>query len=132
MDYPDKEVVPTCEKCGSNDAMILQDNGERVCHHTCPTIEDGIHAVAVEDLITIVCETFVGNLQSLGYDEHNETKSLYEWYMKDKDDAGRRDLSDRLLDILEGDMERVRQGECQCEEDGHCNCDADRVCSCRT
>jgi len=108
---------PVCEKCGEDDAMIKHPDGEWVCHHTHPLpeygvpesivkdpVKEGMASIAVEDLITIVCETFVEELHRLGYNETDETVSLYEWYLKNKTDADRRHCSDTLMHVIEEQM----------------------------
>ena len=56
--------------------------------------------IAVEDLITVVCETFVESLSELGY---KGDISVPEWYMG-KTDAERRVLSEKILDQIDANV----------------------------
>ena len=101
--------VPCCERCGRDDAMILHADGEWVCHHTHPFVEDNMNTVAIEDLITVVCETFVDQLaemSSIEVIDKISKLSLREWYMG-MTDQERRKFSEVLLDRIEKDMEEI-------------------------
>jgi len=147
MGYPDDAGLgidsnlsdkPLCARCGKDDAMILGEDGEWVCHHTHPIIEDDMNVLAIEDLVTVVCETFVENLDKLGYNAPDENAILLDWYINRTDDSGRRAISEKLMDIIDKGM--VEPSECKHEnthhdEDGECctdcGCDTSGKCSCR-
>jgi len=65
--------------------------------------------IAVEDMITVVCETFVEMLDEVGYSNSASGNSLHDWYMKTKTDAERREISELLLDKIESDMKEMKK-----------------------
>jgi len=118
----------TCSKCGRDDAMIKHENGEYVCHHThilaeeTGSVMENVATIAVEDLITVVCETFIESLEELGY---KTDRTVKDWYMGLVDEE-RREVSTLLLGIIEEDIKSHK--ECKCESSKI----SPRVCECGT
>lgn len=110
------EVKPICKKCGKDDSMFQHSDGEWVCHHTHILEEDPspidkpVNEIAVEDLITITCETFVEQLSEMSNREWIDKvsqHSLHEWYMAEMTDADRRRFSEVLYDRIKKDMDII-------------------------
>ena len=63
-----------------------------------------MHTIAVEDMVTAVCETFVEMLEELGYDPSDVNQpspgSVEQWYLRSKTDEERRHISERILEEL--------------------------------
>ena len=65
-----------------------------------------MNSIAVEDMITVACETFVEYLSDTNVVVVTDSLSgsevtLYDWYMNNKSDAERRIISEKLLENIE-------------------------------
>jgi len=69
------------------------------------SVDRPMATIAVEDLITVVCETFLDSLSELGYQDH---LSVEKWYMQ-RTDAERRVVSEKILDIIEADIKKTKE-----------------------
>ena len=63
-----------------------------------------MYTIAVEDMVTLVCETFVEMLREVGYDPSDmdwpDPGSVKHWYIDCKTDEERRQISERILEKL--------------------------------
>lgn len=101
-----------CDKCGRDDAMIKNEDG----------VMENVATIAIEDLITVVCETFVESLEEIGY---KADRTVKDWYMGLLNEE-RKEISTSLLRIIEEDI--MAHKECKCESDN----DSPKICKCGT
>ena len=69
---------------------------------------DTKNTIAVEDLLTAACETFVLMLSELGCDSVTCDK-VNDWYMKSNDDDSRRVMSEKMLLQIENDTKEEKE-----------------------
>ena len=111
---------PICERCGNDYNMIWSElRGEWSCHST-HVIDDlsgkyeevkkktDLATIDVEDLVTVVCETFVEIMGELGYDPVCiDKQGVEDWYMRRNNDADRKAMSKRVVERIEQDMKSI-------------------------
>tara|TARA_R110000824_G_scaffold218435_1_gene405023 strand:+ start:2388 stop:2732 length:345 start_codon:yes stop_codon:yes gene_type:complete len=63
-----------------------------------------VNSIALEDLVTVVCETFVEELKDMDNVDFVDSgigMPLWSWYIKCKTDSERKEFSEILLDRME-------------------------------
>jgi len=95
MDTKDKQEIPECPSCGRDDSMFYF-NGEWVCHNTHRKDDPDFLAIAVQDLVTVVCERFAESLEKFGYTYGGMDKTVAEWFMG-KSEEERKLVADMIV-----------------------------------
>ena len=66
--------------------------------------------IAVEDLITVVCETFAEMLRDGSFKDYDPlSSSVQGWYMVRKTDDERRAISEKILDRIKDDIKKTKE-----------------------